>query len=333
MHMLAAIADGAIGGYVRAGEWPDPQPNRGEALVRLRCAAINYHDLRTAAEADRWPAPAVIGSDGAGIVEAVGDGVDADLIGREVVAYPALRWGDDERVQGDDFEILGYPTQGTQAEAIVVPADSLYAKPARLDWEEAAALPLAGLTAWRALVTRGGLRAGDRVLVTGAAGGVATFAVQLVAALGAEAVVTSSSGDRVERAVGLGAIGGVVRDPGWPEALIHRFGRFDLVLDSSGADWSALLGSLEPSGRLVAIGRTVEPHPRVDVGLLFNGQHDIRGSMMGSPTEFAALLAHVDNTSWRPVVDSVVPLHDAAAGYERVAAGSHFGKIVLQVRN
>ncbi len=329
--MLAAIADGATAGYVRAGEWPDPQPSPGEALVHLRCAAINHHDLRTAAEADRWPSPAVIGSDGAGVVEAVGDGVDTDLLGHEVVIYPALRWGDDERVQGDGFEILGYPTQGTQAEAIVVPADSLHPKPARLDWEEAAALPLAGLTAWRGLVTRGALRAGDRVLVTGASGGVATFAVQLVTALGAEAAVTSSTADRVERAVGLGAIGGVVRDPGWPEELIHRFGRFDLVFDSSGADWDALLGTLEPAGRLVAIGRTVEPHPSVDVGLLFNGQHDIRGSMMGSPTEFAALLAHVDDASWRPVVDRVVPLRDAAAGYQRVAAGSHFGKLVLQV--
>ncbi len=329
--MLAAIADGATAGYVRSGEWPDPQPSRGEALVRLRCAAINYHDLRTAAEADRWPSPAVIGSDGAGVVEGVADGVDAGLVGREVVAYPALRWGDDERAQGDDFEILGYPTQGTQAEAIVVPADSLYAKPARLGWDEAAALPLAGLTAWRALVTRGELRAGERVLVTGASGGVSTFAVQLVAALGAEAVVTSSTSDRVERAVGLGAIGGVVRDPGWPEELARRFGRFDLVLDSSGADWEALLGSLAPAGRLVTIGRTVEPHPHVDVGSLFSGQHDIRGSMMGSPSEFAALLAHVDEASWRPVLDSVVPLQDAAAAYERIAAGRHFGKVVLQV--
>jgi zinc-binding alcohol dehydrogenase/oxidoreductase len=333
MNMLAAIVDGAVAGHVRAGEWPDPQPGRGEALVRLRCAAINHHDLRTAAVADGWPAPAVIGSDGAGVVEAVGDGVDAGLIGREVVIYPALRWGDDERAQGEDFEILGYPTQGTQAEAIVVPADSLYPKPARLDWEQAAALPLAGLSAWRALVTRGELRAGDRVLVTGASGGVASFAVQLVAALGAEAVVTSSTSDRVERACTLGAIGGVVRDAGWPQELMQRFGRFDLVLDSSGADWDALLGSLAPSGRLVAIGRTVDPRPAVDVGLLFNGQHDIRGSMMGSPTEFAALLAHVDNASWRPVVDSVVPLHDAAAGYERVAAGNHFGKVVLQLEN
>lgn len=331
--MLAAIVDGAVAGHVRTGEWPDPQPSRGEALVRLRYAAINHHDLRTAAVADRWPSPAVIGSDGAGVVEAVGDGVDADLIGRDVVIYPALRWGDDERVQGAEFEILGHPTQGTQAEAIVVPADSLYPRPARLDWEEVAALPLAGLTAWRALVTRGELRAGDRVLVTGASGGVATFAVQLVAALGAEAAVSSSTADRVERAGVLGAIGGVVRDPGWPQELMHRFGRFDLVLDSSGADWDALLHTLKPSGRLVAIGRTVDPRPSIDVGLLFNGQHDIRGSMMGSPTEFAALLTHVEATSWHPVVDSVVPLHNAAAGYERVAAGSHFGKVVLQIRS
>lgn len=329
--MLAAIVDGTIPGRVRTGEWPDPQPSQGEALVRLRHAAINHHDLRTAAAADRWPAPAVIGSDGAGVVEAVGVGVDAALIGREVVIYPALKWGDDERVQGADFEILGHPTQGTQAEAIVVPADSLYLKPARLDWEEAAALPLAGLTAWRALVTRGELRPGDRVLVTGASGGVATFAVQLVAALGAEAVVTSSSPERVERAVGLGAIGGVVRDAGWPQELVDRFGRFDLVLDSSGADWDALLSSLKPGGRMVAIGRTADPRPPIDVGLLFNGQHDIRGSMMGSPAEFAELLAHVDNASWRPVVDSAVPLRDAAAAYERVAAGSQFGKVVLQI--
>lgn len=187
---------------------PEPQPAAGEAVVAIRAAALNHRDvwIKTGQYAGlKWPCQP--GSDGAGVVMAVGDGVDAAWIGREVVINPSFDWGSDEQTQGPNFTILGLPRAGTLAEKISVPVAQLSAKPAHLSWEEAAALPLAGLTAYRALFARARLRAGERVLVTGIGSGVACFALQFAVLCGADVWVTSSSEEKIAKAIALGAKG------------------------------------------------------------------------------------------------------------------------------
>ena len=159
-------------------ELPDPVAGPGEAVVRLHACGLNHRDvwIRQGLYA-RIQLPCVLGSDGAGVVESVGAGVDAALVGKRAVIIPCEKWGPNPAVQGKDFLILGMPRQGTMAEMIAVPASMIVELPAQVSFEDAAALPVAGITAWRALVTRGGLAKGEHVLVTGIGGGVATLAL------------------------------------------------------------------------------------------------------------------------------------------------------------
>src|SRR5438105_2946550 len=188
---------------------PDLRPGPGEAVVRLRAAALNRRDvwIREGQYAG-IKLPIILGSDGAGEVVDVGERVDRAWHGRQVVMDPSLNWGGDERAQDNTFNILGLPTDGTYAEMVVVPAANLHPKPAHLSWEEAAAVPLASVTAYRALVTRARVQAGETVLVTGIGGGVATCALQIAKHLGAKAYVTSGHESKVEAARRPGATGG-----------------------------------------------------------------------------------------------------------------------------
>jgi NADPH:quinone reductase-like Zn-dependent oxidoreductase len=310
---------------VEVREWPDPVAGPGEVVVELRCAALNRRDAWCRIDPSRSSPPVVLGSDGAGVVAGTGE---------EVVILPLLGWGARDDAPAPDYQILGAPRDGTHAERVVVPAANVRPKPARLSWEEAAALPLAGLTAWRALVTRGGVGPGTRLLVTGAGGGVATFLVQMAAALGAEVHVTSSSPERIARAVALGAAGGFDRtSPDWPaEVNDATGGGVDVVVDSAGGPvWQEAIGALRSGGTLVVFGRTVAPVSTLDDGSVFYRQISIHGTTMGSPREFDSLLAHVAAASWRPVIDSVLPLAEAPAAHARLDESGHFGKIVLQI--
>jgi len=309
-------------------ELPDPKPGPGEARVDLVAAALNRRDwwIRTGGKS---ALPVVLGSDGAGVVSAVGSGVEDVAVGDEVVINPALDWGDAEDAGGPDFRILGVPDQGTYAERIVVKASQLGPRPHGYTWIEAAALPLGGLTAWRAVVTHGEPWPGRTLLVPGAGGGVATFVIQIAAALGARVLVTSSSAEKLEQARRLGAEGGAhYGEPDWPELL----GPVDAVVDSvGGASWPGALRALRPGGRLVTFGDTAGEVAEVDLARVFLSWIRIQGTTMGSPREFDSLLRHVAVARWRPVVDSVFPLRDAAAAHERLDAGDRFGKVVLAV--
>ena len=211
------------GGELRYETVPDPVAVPGEVLVELSTAALNRRDLLVCGGTYPFPLPLTPGSDGAGVRRDTGE---------EVVIYPSLAWGDREAAPGPDFQILGGPRDGTFAELIVVPEANVFAKPARPSWAEAAALPLAGLTAYRAVFSRGGLRAGETALVLGAGSGVSTFAVQLAAQAGARVLVTSSSDEKIERSVALGAEGGVnYATSDWVAAAL-KLGGADLVIDS-----------------------------------------------------------------------------------------------------
>ena len=307
------------------------EPGAGEVVVDLRASALNRRDLRVIAGG--WPgvsAPLVPGSDGAGVVRALGAGVAGLAEGDEVVILPALEWGDDPSVLGPKFRILGGPEDGTFAEQVRVPAENIFAKPARFSFEEAAALPLAGLTTWRALFTRGRLRSGESVLVQGAGAGTSTFAVQFAHAAGARVFVTSGSAEKIAHAVELGAEAGFdYRAEGWEQELAARTGGgVDLVVDSSGT-WQASAASVRSGGRIVVFGSTTGPTTEVDIRGFYFKQIDLMGTMMGSTIDFRALLRACDTQSWTPVVDSIRPLAEATAALSRMAANEHFGKLVL----
>ncbi len=206
------------------------------------------------------------GSDGSGEVVARGDGAEGPDEGTEVVINPALYWGDDPRVPGKEYRILGIPDDGTFAQFIKVPADHVFPKPSHLSHEEAAALPLAALTAYRALVTRGGVAEGETVLVPGVGGGVATFLVQIASALGARVFVTSGSDEKIEESKELGAEGGVnYNSEDWSKELKSMAGGVDLSVDHVGGDaFNALVSLAKPGGRIVVFGATAGPTPKAD---------------------------------------------------------------------
>jgi NADPH:quinone reductase-like Zn-dependent oxidoreductase len=305
-------------------EWPDPPPPAGWVLVELRAAALNWHDVIVRRGDYVAELPRILGADGAGVRRDTGE---------PVVILPSLGWGDDERCPGPGFSILGDAVDGTYAELVAVPEENVHRLPRGFSWAEAAALPLAGLTAYRALFTRGGLRAGETVVVLGAGSGVSTMAVSLAAMAGARVFVTSSSETKLARAAELGAAGGVLYTAGdWPERLRELAGPADLVIDSIGATWPQSLSLLCGGGRLVNFGASGGDQATVAVRPFYFGQHTILGTTMGSPRDFGALLALIaEHPDWRPAVDAVIPFCDVAAAHRRLERREHFGKLVLGI--
>jgi len=309
---------------LRPGEFPDPPARPGWVTVALRASALNWHDVLVRQGRYRSPLPHIIGADGAGVRTDTGE---------QVVVLPSLRWGGREEAPSSDWEILGDHRPGTYAELVSVPADCLAPKPRGLNWAEAAALPLVGLTTYRALFTRGRLKAGESMLVIGAGGGIATMAIALAVAAGANITVTSSSPDTIERAVSAGARGGVLHsEPEWPEharAMSPDHAGFDLILDPVGR-WSESVRALRPGGRLVVLGANAADTAQMDVRSFYFGQFDLLGTTMGSSTDFAGLLNMIDRCSVRaPVIDREFPLDRAAEAHEYLERGRTFGKCVL----
>ena len=313
-------------------EVPEPEPIRGEARVRLRAAALNHRDLWIKlGQYAGVEFPARPGSDGAGVVEAVGPGVDPQWIGREVVINPGFGWGDQERAQGGHFTILGLPRAGTLAEAVAVPVAQLAEKPSHLSWTEAAALPLAGLTAYRAVFSRARLQPGEKILVNGVGGGVALFALQCAVAQGVEAYVTSGSDEKVARAIGLGAKGGFnYTHPGWAATAAHAGHRFDVIVDSAGGEgFESLVDLAAPGARIVFFGATRGNPPVLPMRKIFWRQVSLLGTTMGSASDWAAMVEFVGRHWITPVVSEVFPLEQAAEAFALMERGGQFGKIVL----
>jgi zinc-binding alcohol dehydrogenase/oxidoreductase len=333
---MKAVVLRELGGpeNLRYEDAPDPQPGAGEVVVKLKNAALNHRDvwIRKGLYAG-IKLPVILGSDGAGVVAEVGTGVDRSLVGQEVIINPSLCWGTDERAQSSEFKILGLPDDGTYAEYVKVAAEYVHPKPANLSFEEAAAIPLAGLTAYRAVVTRAQVKAGETVLVTGAGGGVATFAVQIARHLGARVFVTSGSDEKIERAKELGAEGGVnYKTPDWAKELVALGDGAgpDVVIDSAGGE--SLEKAVEitrPSGRIVFFGATTGLAKNLDLRRIFWKQLNILGTTMGSPQEFAAMVKIYGEGGVKPAVDKVFPLAEAAASHRRMEEAGQFGKIVL----
>ncbi len=314
---------------------PDPRPAAGEVVVAIRAAALNHRDvwIRAGQYAGlKWPC--IPGSDGAGVVVDGGEGVDMSTWrGREVIINPSFNWGPDEAAQGPQFTILGLPRDGTLAEKVTVPVSQLTAKPAHLSWEEAAALPLAGLTAFRAIISRARLQAGERVLISGIGGGVALFAMQFAVAAQAEVWVTSSSTDKIRRAVELGAKGGFdYRDEGWAAAAAKTPGPFNVIIDSAGGPgFGRLFDVAAPGARIAFFGATRGDPPALPMRKIFWRQLSLLGTTMGSPSDWEAMVGFVAHHQLRPVISDTFPFDRAADAFGLMERGAQFGKIVVKV--
>ena len=312
-----------VGKALRIEDLPPLQAGPGMQVVDVRCAALNRRDYwMTTGMYPGISVPATLGSDGAGVCD-----------GAEVVINPGLAWGPDEAVQGRDFSILGMPVDGTFAEQVLVPATQIYPKPAHLTWEEAASLPLAGVTAFRALFRQGGAGPGLRILITGIGGGVALTAMLFALASHMEVTVTSGSAWKLERAKALGAVRTAnYTDPAWIQDLVARNILFDLILDSAGgAHFGDLLKLVKPGGKIVVYGGTLGKIRNLSPQVLFWRQIAIQGSSMGSPADFTAMLDFVNRHQIRPVVDSVFPLAEANLAVGKLEKSDQFGKVILHI--
>jgi len=309
-----------------------PVVSLGQAKVRLHSAAWNRRDYWIIQ--GKYPQitlPVTLGSDGCGFVEDCES--NPEMIGQEVIICPSINWGTNPLHQNMDFHILGMPMDGTFAQEIVVPIENLFTKPAHLTAEEASALPLAGLTAWRAISTRANLQAGERVLITGIGGGTAIFSLQFALAMGAEVYVTSSSKTKLLQAKNIGAKDGVLyTDDNWAKKLQKQTPTgFDVIIDSAGGDgFGNLVKLLGMGGRLVFFGGTRGRWPSILPQYLFFKQVSLLASTMGNLHEFEQMCSFVKDHQITPIIDSIFTLQTSKKAIERLVHRDRFGKVVLQ---
>jgi len=310
-------------------EAPDPTAGPGEVLVRVRASALNHLDVWIRKGLPSVPKPRILGADGAGVVEALGEGVSGFEVGERVVLNPGIEAGDGR------IHVIGEHGDGTNAELIAVPATNVHQIPGGLSFEEAAAFPLVFETAYRMLVTRAGLREGEWVLAWGIGGGVSTATLAIGKALGAKVIVTSSSEAKLERARELGADATVNHTTGDVKEAVKEAtgGRgADVVVETVGeATWATSLQVAAPGGRITVCGATSGPNPPAALHRVWWKQLSILGSTMGTGEDFAGAYELVASGRARPLVDTVLPLENIRAAHERLEAGEQLGKIVLTV--
>lgn len=303
---------------LRYEDAPDPVPADADVLIELRAASLNHLDVWIRKGQPSVPKPHILGADGAGVIA----GTD-----ERVVINPGL-------MRDGRVHILGETTDGTHAELIAVPREYVHPIPDDLSFEEAAAFPLVFETAYRMLVTRAQLQPGEWVLIWGIGGGVATAALSLTVALGAHAVVTSSSDAKLERARELGAEATLNHETDDVVAAVKELtgGGAHVVVDDVGdATWKRTLDAARPGGRIVVCGATSGANPPAGLHRVWWKQLSVLGSTMGTPEDFQAVYDLIAAGRARPVVDRVYPLAEARAAHERLEAGEQLGKIVLRI--
>jgi NADPH:quinone reductase-like Zn-dependent oxidoreductase len=307
---------------LRYEDAPDPEPGPDDVLIRLRAASLNHLDVWVRKGLPSAPKPRILGADGAGTVEVAGHGFEA---GRRVVINPGV-------IENGRMHVVGEAMDGTHAELIAIPARNVYAIPDELSFEEAAAFPLVFETAYRMLVTRAGLQAGETVFVWGIGGGVASAALVLAKALGARVIVTSSSEQKLARARELGADETIDHAQEDVRARMRELGSADVVVETVGdATWKTSLEVVRQGGRIVVCGATTGPNPPAGLHRIWWKELTVLGSTMGSAEDFEACLDLVASGRARPVIDEVLPLAEARAAHERMEAGEQLGKIVLSI--
>ncbi len=305
-----------------------------DVLIKLKASAINHHELWTLKEKDlKSDSDIIMGSDGAGIIEEVGAGVNHLKKGDKVIINPSINWGANDRVQEQNYEILGFPKQGTFAEYISIDYLYVYHKPEHLSFQASAALPLAGLTAYRALFTRGEFENNNRILITGIGGGAALFALSFAVALGAEVYVTSGNDHKILKAIKLGAKGGVnYKDSDWSTKLLQMAKGFDVIVDSAaGKGFTELTEMTNPGGRIAIFGRTAGNIQNLSPSIIFWKQISIHGTTMGTNEEFKKMIDLISSRKIHPVIDSIYSTQEVNLAFDKMDKGEQFGKIVINM--
>lgn len=292
-------------------------------LVKVTCAGLNHRDLWI--QKGKYAGiklPLIPGSDLTGHIDS-----------QKVIVNPAFYWGDNPSCQSKDFEILGLPSSGSIAEYTLVPKENIYPAPEHLDDIQSAGLPLAGLTAYRALFIKAKVKAGEKVFITGIGGGVALFALQFCLAIGCTVYVSSSSLDKINRAISLGAKGGVnYNNENWENEMLEMSQGIDVVIDgAAGSNFGKFFKMMNYGGRISLYGGTQGNIEKISPQILFWKQLSIFGSTMGSPLDFENMLALVSNHKIVPVIDSIFGLNQINDAFERMNNGLQFGKIIIQI--
>lgn len=328
--MRAITLEKAMGLNVAQVDKPDPAT--GEVLIQLKYAALNHLDLWTWQEGTTLPY-VIPGSDGSGIVTAVGNEVDARWIGKEVLINPGVFWGCDEKSYSNAFRIIGNDVAGTFAEYISVPEENIHEKPAYLTLKEAAAMSMAGVTAYRALFTKAQLTARDAVLITGIGGGLAQALLQMAVAKGAAVYVTSSNTEKIEKAKACGAREGFhYKERNWLAKAKKVAGGFDVIIDSAGGNGFSTLTTVANNGaRIILLGKTAGTINNLNPAIVFNKQLHIMGTVMGSPQDFAAMLQFHMQHQLHPVIERSFPFYHAPSAFNYLKKGTHYGKILVDI--
>ncbi len=301
---------------------PEPVLSEHQALITIKASALNHRDIYITR--GLYPGirlGATMGADGSGL----------DSNGNKVIINPGLDWGLSPYYQAKSFRVLGVPDDGTFADFIAIDKKYLYPMPEHLTYNEAAALPLAGLTAYRSLFVKGGVQPGDKVLISGIGGGVALFAMQFALAIGCEVTVTSGSEAKIDNALDLGASYGYnYHDETWSKKLVSDMQGVDVVIDSAGgAGFKQFVKIANPGGRIVFYGGTKGNIDGINPQQVFWKQLSILGSTMGSDADFKAMLDFVNQHQIKPVISEVLGFSDIVEGFDIMEKGHQMGKIVF----
>ncbi|MCK4710068.1 MAG: zinc-binding dehydrogenase [Gammaproteobacteria bacterium] len=342
--MKAAVFN-QIGGpeNIKIEEVAKPEIAPHQLLIKVKACALNHFDLLVLSESsqDDFTFPFWGGADIAGVLTEVGEAVNGFTLGDRVVVNPSLYCGQcehclaGEESQCYDYGIIGDSIPGGLAEYIAVDARNVLKLPEHMSFEDAAATPLVYQTAWRALITKACIGPGDEVLILGASGGVGSASIQIAKLAGAKVIAVTSNADKILNAKKMGADIVLDRKSGdyWKElaSLTNNRG-VDVVIENVGkATWTQSLNSLAKGGRLVTYGRTTGNIVETDIKVIFWNQLSIIGTTMASCHEFNKVMQLVFNGKLKPVIDSIFPLEEAAAAYQRLQDGEHFGKVIIQI--
>lgn len=326
MKAVVVTASGAV----KIVEKQRPQPGKGEILVKIKAMALNRRDQWI--REGKYPnikEGAILGSDGAGVIVQNGDDVDEKWLNKDVILMPQRNWGSREEIQSADYQILGMPLDGTFAEYVVVPLGTFIEKPPFLSYEQASALPLAGLTAYRACFYHGKIKKDDHVLISGFGGGVAQFAFQFSVTVGAKVYVTSGNQQKRDKAMEMGAAGAFdYKNENWPRIAKAESKGFDVVIDSAG-DINSFVNCMRPAGKIIFYGATNGLPSKLDLYRMFWNQLTLQGTTMGSDQQFNDMVNFVDKYKIHPVIDSVRPFYKIISAFDDINGSKSFGKLVV----
>lgn len=308
----------------------EPKANKGEVVVAVKVAGLNRRDLYIKNRWGKKEKALVLGSDGAGIVEQVGEGVNHISVGDKVIINPALGWFNNSDAPPKGFDILGMPDNGTIAEKIAISAEQVEVKPDYLSWDEAGVLALAALTGYRAIFTKGNLQKGQTVFIPGAGSGVATYMIQFAKAAGAYVIVSSRSEEKRQGALDIGADRAIDTNSNWEKELANE--TIDLVIESVGrATFNQSLQVLKQGGKIVTFGATTEDTIDFNLREFFYGQYQLFGSTMGSREELRELIAFMEKHKIHPIVGHTYTLDDVKEAFELLEVNNQFGKIAIKI--